>query len=148
MGHLWLSCCCSCHNRSISAWLANCFLAGFCWICIWTIQSKAFQVVTNEQVVWRITVKLLQKREIIATSLKNCHHWDDNYSFNSLDHHYIKSRRSWLWASNNRPNSDYRHWMGRVESPNYGVIHSSNFLPSNFAAVLRPAASSTFGKIP
>lgn len=148
MGHLRLSCCCSCHNWSVSAWLAYRFLAGFCWICLWPVQSKTLQMVTNKQVVWRITAKLLQKRKIIATSLKNCHHWDDNYSINSLDNHNIKSRRPRLWASNNRPYRNYRHWLGRVESSNYGMIHSSNFLPSNFAAVLRPAATSTFGKTP
>ena len=148
MGHLRLSCCCSCHNWSFSAWLADRFLAGFCWICLWPVQSKTLQMVTNKQVVWRITAKLLQKRKIIATSLKNCHHWDDNYSLDSLNYHDIKSRRPRLWASNNRPYCNYRHWLGRVESSNYGMIHSSNFLPSNFAAVLRPAATSTFGKTP
>jgi len=148
VGHLRLSCCCSCHNWSVSAWLADRFLAGFCWICLWPVQSKTLQMVTNKQVVWRITAKLLQKRKIIATSLKNCHHWDDNYSLDSLNYHDIKSRRPRLWASNNRPYRNNRHWLGRLESSNHGVIHSSNFLPNNLAAVLRPAAMSTFGNTP
>mgnify|MGYP004121410083 CR=1 FL=1 len=103
---------------------------------------------SHKSIIRRYFAKLLQKWKVLTIALKNCDYWPHHPCFDCINYHNFKGRRPWLRSSNNRISCHYRHMLVNMESSNNGMSYSSNFFPSNFAAVILPAATSTFGNKP